>query len=364
MTTETPADPFADHGPREVVPNQSYFAKQMQIKITAALVPLLQDLGCNVVNPDESAPWDRATRYVRPGTGWRKGDMIVECWQRPDVQTGRSTIRFASPRWEPGVGEIKKGEARIAEKFDLQLNEDAEIITNDTNQVVHVAYEKSISLTNSYGTHVTKGMSMDLTESAEATSETTISGEYAGVSAEQKLAITVGVEATQSQSQEREEEKAREGTREDSLAVEFDVLPHTSVAMTPGAQQENQYQPVDIDNALDFDFVFHMNPEHSKHGQGYRLSKDDVTVIGVSGLLQLVHGYDTDHPGMDGYWESAPERVKLGIAYVEDPQSRRIQISTVNEAEVQTKGGYNITELGSTVPAELANLPVRNAEDL
>ena len=49
------------------VPNQSWYAMEQQIRIAAALAPLLRDLGCNVVKIDaDHEPWKNPHRYVRP----------------------------------------------------------------------------------------------------------------------------------------------------------------------------------------------------------------------------------------------------------------------------------------------------------
>ena len=53
------------------VPNQSWYAMEQQIRIAAALAPLLRDLGCNVVKIDaDHEPWKNPHRYVRPADNW------------------------------------------------------------------------------------------------------------------------------------------------------------------------------------------------------------------------------------------------------------------------------------------------------
>ena len=350
------------------VPNQSWYAKQQQIKLAAALAPLLHDLGCNVVDdPSDHAPWDKASRYVRPASSWRKDNMVIEFWQQPDYHhkvTGRTTIRFSAARWQPGAGTIRKDPPQVAEKFETPLSDSDQIIHNGLEDPIHFAYSQEVTLTDTYGSSITKGLEQDLTVNTEASTETTISGEYAGVSAEQKVALSVGVEVSSAESREEAQEEAHEGARAEALAIEGDAPPHEYIKISHAATQQNTYQHKDIDSSLDYDFNFEMNEHHETEHYGGRLPDRTVKAIGVSGLEQLVHGWDTDHPGMEGYWQKAAQRVKDGIAYATSAAARRITIELDEEAETQASPTYDIVPLGSDVPDELANLPVKSAEDL
>ena len=77
-----------------------------------------------------------------------------------------------------------------------------------------------------------------------------------------------------------------------------------------------------------------------------------------------MHGYDTDYPKMQGYWNKADGMAKQGIEYFLNPDNRRIQASGTSYAELQSNADYKVELLGNKIPADLDNLPVVDASDL
>ena len=330
------------------LPNQSYLVKQMQAKMTAALSVLMYDLGAACFNPPH--PWQNPNSVLTYTSGWRREHQNF-------VITGSPfpNVTFTGARWDPENGKVNYGLKKVAKDAVKQDDGLTKIIRNDTDGDIHVSYSQAISLTNSFSSSITKGLNEDL----EVSSETTVSGSYAGVSAEEKLGVSFGIEKTSEESKE----ESQEGTRDEALAIDFDATAGLYYLITILKEQGNFYQDFDIDAVQDFDVRMNLNTKtwHTRRN-GRRISRPDISVRGgVEGLLQFVHGFDTDHPHMQGYWDVAPARVKAAVNWIADPVNRRIQVSGRNQGTLDKNADFHVELLGNGVPDPLAHLPVENA---
>ena len=353
-----------------VTPNQSYLTKELQYRLAAALAGFLLDVRANVgfVTPT----WDHPGSSLVPPNNWRKDNMVFT-FGPGDQYSAR--VKFSATRWDPEHSDLDYGDKKIMQ--NVQVNDDAKtkIVRNETDGELHVAYEEEASLTNSFSSSITNGVTLDVTKSktdtkdASVDAEQTISGEYAGVSAEAKLAEHFGISQEKAESRseghssELAKEKAEEGTTSEKIAIDFSAKPRSNYLVTITKENERTEQPFDINGIEDFDVEITFGKdgggklvEHCPYGT--------VMLKGVDALEQFMHGYDTDYPKMAGYWDKAGDMARYGIAFVLDPKNRRIQATGTSYAELQSNADYKVELLGNKIPADLDNLPVVDASDL
>ena len=347
----------------QVVPNQSYLLKQMQFRCAAALATLLHDFGSN--NRAIADAWFRQpndTCYWP--TGWRVDNEKFWLRRRDgDGRSGLAFIKFSAARWDPQNSNLNYGDKTIAENINEHNDSKTKIIRNETDGDVHVAYNESVDLTNSFSSSITKGVTLDVTESAEVASEQKVSAEYAGVSAEVSLSEKFGISKDKTQTSEEGKEKSEEGTYAESIAVDFIAKEHNNYLIEITKEHERTQQPFDIDGVMDFDAELHgvnyvrgLNSHYRPHG--------NVKLSGVDAVLQFVHGYDTNYPELQGYWDHASDVVKRAIDWISVPAHRRIQVSGINYANLESNADYSVESLGTDIPDELAHLPIVDAKDV
>ena len=336
------------------MPNQSYLAKQMQGVVAACLGATYADLSAGA----QSVPgaWGRVDNIVHTPTDWRISDQVYH--YRGTIPGQPSTgayVKFSNARWDPEHSTINYGEKKIATNVTVDNNDKTKLIRNDSNTTVSVSYDESESLTNAFSTSVTHGLTLDMTVS----SETKVSGEYAGVSAEETITAEFGIE----KSSEETREESEEGTKEESISIEFEADPGHYYLVTISKGHKVAYQTFMIDGVMDFDLEMAFG---SVAGGRLRSHKPSGTVHlqGVSGFEQWVYGYDTAYPSMQGFYNDTYSRTKNGIACVIDPGHRRIQVSGTNQESLESNADYRVEDVGNTVPDNLKHLPVEDASDV
>lgn len=334
-----------------VNPNQSFLVKQMQGRIAAAMACVFYDLGAAC---SESVPlaWNNPNSVLTYSSGWRRNNQSF-------ILTGSPFpyIKFDNTRWDPENGKVDYGPKKIAQTVNVEDDGLTKVIRNDTDGDIHVSYSESVSLTNSFSSRISKGLTMDMTIG----SETTVSGSYAGVSAEEKLSLEFGISKTS----EEEKEQGQEGTKEQALAIDFDATARNYYLLTILKEQGNFYQDYDINAVQDFDIHAKFNTKTwNKRRNGKYLRSPEFDVVGVDGFLQFIHGYDINYPRMENYFVHAPQRVKDAIAWIENANNRRIQVSGRNQGSLEKNADFHVELLGNNLPDGLAHLPVKNADDL
>ena len=334
-------------------PNQSFVAKAMQTEVAACLSSLIHD----IANTAEWVPgvWNDTSAVLYSGSGWRIQNQKFHFKRsRGSSHHSLATVTFSNARWDPNQSKITYGQKKLAQDVVVANDAKTKIIRNDSDSIVEVSYEEEESLTNSYTTSVTKGLTLDMTVS----SETTVSGSYAGVTAEEKITAEFGV----SESEEESKEESKEGSTTEKIGIEFDAEPGQYYLITITKEHATTYQDFTIDGVMDFDldiyFVTKNEGREESHYPG-----DRVKLMGIDGLEQFVFGFDTNYPAMHGYWGKAYSRVKNGVNYILDPSHRRVQISGTNQASLDSNADYRVESLGSSIPDHLAHLPVEDADD-
>ena len=334
-----------------VTPNQSYYLKEIHLRTAGCLAALMHDLGSD----SDWAPgaYIHPLRVCYTPSHWRKDHQSIYL---RGPQDEKAFVFFSNARWDPEASEIIRGQKRIAENVEVSDDSKTKIIRNDTDGPIHVAYEESVGLTNSFSSRVTKGLTLDVTTSEE----TTVTGEYPGVSAEVKVSESLGV----SKSEEQEKDEAEEGTQGETVSIEFDASPGCYYLVTITKDHEQTEEPFDINGVFDFDIHMRLTEDWWKRRNCKYLNHHDIHVQGVAGLLQFYHGYDTNHPEMEGYSKHAVSRIANGINWIAKSSNRRVQVSGVNEASLESNADYRVELLGNRLPGGMAHLPVVQAEDV
>ena len=352
-----------------VVPNQSFLAKQMENRMAAAMGAILFDLGVQAKPRDGSwLPGANPNDVTWWPSNWRISKQQFSFRPNWGGGSGNAYVVFSNARFDPTRGNIWRGPKRIGQ--NLKINDDAKtkIIRNSSDGPIHVAYEEAVEVTNSFSSSVTKGVSLDMTKEshAEVSAEQKISGEYMGVSAEASLSETFGVSQSSSRSENEENarEKSKEGTKSESLAIEFDATPESHYLVTISKEHKTSYQPFRINGVMDFDIHLHMpghsgpSQQHASHHPG-----NDILVVGMDGFQQFIEGYDTNYPKMQGFIHEAYWSTRKAYAWLQDPINRYIEVEGTKEASLESNTSYDVELLGSSVPDALAHLPVVNASD-
>ena len=348
-------------------PNQSFLAKQMQWRMAVALASIIWDLGSNVKRI--WGAWnhgDRLNDVTWWPAAWRKTKQVFSFRPGSGGGGGECHVEFSNARFDPERGDIWYGDKKIAENVLVDDDAKTKIIRNDSDSTIHVAYEEEVGLTNSYSAGVTKGVTLDMTESmsSETTAEVKVSGEYMGVSAEAGLSETFGIskEQSRSESKEENEERSREGSRTEKIAIEFDAEPRKHYLVTISKEHATSYQPFSIRGVMDFDMQIRM-PQHSSQQHGSHHPADDVRVVGMDGFIQFMEGFDTDYPAMQGFIAKAYSGTKAAYEWLKDAANRYIEVEGTKEASEESNATYQVESLGGSVPDALANLPVVDAEE-
>ena len=114
---------------------------------------------------------------------------------------------------------------------------------------------------------------------------------------------------------------------------------------------------------MDFDITITM-PGNDGGRLGKHFPGKRVQVQGLQGYEQFVRGFDTNYPKMQGFYGAAQSRTKNCIAYVLNPDNRRVQVSGTNQASLESNADYHVEGLGTDIPDHLKDLPVVDANDL
>ena len=342
------------------VPNQSYLAKQQQYRLAACIGNVVADL--SDLARSSPGPWNTPGENVVRPDAWRKGKQRFELKAWPHMIDGRwgwgAYVLFTNARWDPDHSKINYGRKRAAQDAIVSSAGKTRLIQNDTDGPLHVHYSESESLTNAYSTSVTQGLTLDLT----VTSETTVSGSYAGVEAEEKLTTEFGV----STSREETHDQSTEGTSESSLEIEFDAEAGKYYLITITKEHQTTYQDFRIDGIMDYDIEIGFGTGHDPVGASKRYYPGSpVKVQGLDGFRQFIYGFDTNYPKMRGYYpHHAWARPRNAVGRILDPAMRHIEVSGTNQASLESNADYHVEPLGTSLPGHLAHLPVEKASDL
>ena len=332
------------------VANESYVVKQVQTKVASCLTAYMHDVGAHV--GWLPGAW-RDTRLVDAST-WRKGNMVVatQPWNHHHTEHNEY-LHFKDAAYGPD-SKIVYGTPQLLQNVEDRDQAKSKIFRNKSEDEIHVGYSESEELQDSVGHTVSNSMHMDIT------SEQTVSGSYAGVSAEAKFTEAFGVAFDDSTTKEQSQ------TESEAVAIDFTIKPGEFILVEVLKEHERTRTEFSIDGYLDFTIWVKLNHWREDRGHNHFLSlhNDGFTLPSVNGIEQFFRGYDTDHPEMEGYWKAANTRVRNGVNWILEPTNRRVQVEGVKDRVLEQNADFDITELGSAIPEDLAHLPVVDSDSL
>ena len=330
-------------------PNQSYLLKEMQTTIAACLSVLVSDISGGA--PYVKAPWKnpQETLNLRQPVPWRIANQTFRYWSA-------ATVTFTGARWDPEKSHVRYGPERLAQNVEVNNPSKTRIIRNASDATVHVSYTETESLTDSFSSSVTDGLTIDVT--AASTQE--VHGEYAGVGASVSLTEEFGVSKTSEETREQGEE----GTHEASITVEFDAAAGHFYLVSVTKEHEVTYQDFWIVGTMDFDTTITYGPRRGRLGAHYPPGGSATISGGLDGLRQYVYGFDTSYPEMAGYYDAAYSRTKNGLGCVFDARRRQITVSGTDQKSLEKNADYDVRSIGTQLPGALAHLPVEDADQV
>ena len=328
-------------------PNQSYLVKQMQAVDAACFEATVHEIS-NSADWIVGA-WDNVGGALQTQSAWRIDNQTFP------LRPGRgASVTASNARWDPSLSKMNYGPKRLAQSVNVQVDAKTKIIKAGVDE--RVSYSEAVSRTNSFSTSVTEGLTLDMTTS----SETTISGSYAGISAEEKLSLSFGV----SKSKEESKDQSEEGTQEESLTIEFDATAGNNYLVTVTKEHSVSYQDFSIVGVMDWDWHIDYGPNRNgRMGSAYP-ENGKVDVIGFAGFEQYIDGFDTNHPEIQGIRNRFYSRTKNGINHIMDSSHRHLSVSGTNQESLESNIDYSVEPLGDSIPDNLAHLPVVNSESL
>ena len=339
-----------------VEPNESFFIKDIHAMAAACVAVFMHDTGAAV--EWYAGAWeDTIIKETVAQNLWRIDSqnmyLLPKGYDRHDGRKSEG-VYFSKPFYDPALSKITYGKDRKVD--DAEETNDAQTRVFDNTkgvEYVKISFEESVTLENSVEHNISQGMSMDVT------SETTVSGSYGGVSAEEKLSIAFGVHFDESTTDA--ESKAQTQT----LDIEFDVPPGKVLMMEIKKEQARIQTPFDVDGVLDFS----ISPKYYYWGGGrnskYLGGKKSFNFSTLEEFQQFLLGYDTGEPSMQGYWaHAAVSRVKNAINHLLNPDNRRVQCSGIKDRILQENADYDVTDItGQPVPEGVKVIHVDQGPD-
>ena len=190
-------------------------------------------------------------------------------------------------------------------------------------------------------------MGEQFTFDTTVSSETTVSGEYAGASLEEKL--TTEVHSGFEKDESREDAESQEDTT--GVAVEFECPAYGIKEVS--IVKKHQREQVPVSGVFVVDFAMQLKLRHwwNKQAGGihYRNSGQDYfNVDSVQGLYQLMRGVDTDYPHLAGFWQSrdaAQPEVVDGINHLLDVKNREYVLDVDKIRVIESAATYKHRDL-------------------
>ena len=323
--------------------NESYEIKRIQTMAAAAMAAFMHQLGGRYPprSPDAWNPTHFS--HFLNADRWRKDNQIVDFHHDSHDHRKSEFVLFANPVYGP-ESKFIEGTPKLLQNVDLNIDGLTKLFDNSKGgDPLHIAYTETATLENTVATGVKNAFTFDTT----ATSETTVSGSYAGASLEEKLSLEVHVGLSEEESRDESESK----TGETGVAVEFECPAGAIKQVVITKNHKKELIPVSGLFVVDFEIEFHLRHWWNKlaGGIGYREDgQDTFKASGVQGLYELVRGVDTDYPGLAGFWQNGdacqPE-VKNGILHLLDYRSRSYYLDAEKTRVIEDNADYAVSDL-------------------
>ena len=327
--------------------NESYEIKRVQTIAAACVSAFMHQLGARYP-PRTRDAWlaEKYSRFLHTDR-WRKDAQVIDFHRDPHDHRKSEYVAFTSPFYGP-ESDFIEGAAKLLQDVELKVDGLTKIFDNSKGlDPLHIAYTEDVAISNT----VTEAVAQEFTFDTTTTSETTISGEYAGATLEEKL--TEEVHSGFKRDQSREEAESKESTT--GVAVEFDC-PARAVKEVD-ILKKHQREQIPVDGLFVVDFGLELKLRHWWNDQAggvkFRRSGQDVfQVDSVQGLYEMLRGTDTDYPELAGFWEDKnacrPE-VRDGIMHLLDYKNRAYTLDVQKIRTIEGVATYSVSDLETPV---------------
>ena len=322
--------------------NESYEIKRVQAVVAACISPLMHQLGGQVGY--YLTPWKpEVMRSFMSSIRWRKDHQVIDF--RYDHHDGRHSenVQFSDAFYGP-ESDFAEGTPKLLEDVNLRDDGKSKIFDNSKgSDPIHIAYEEEVDLENSVTTSLKNSFTFDTTVGTE----TTVSGEYAGVSLEEKITAEVHTGFSKEEGKDTEESK----TESETVAIEFDCHPGGIKLLEVNKEHKRELIPLAGKFILDFSIeleLYHWWKDAP--GTKWRPSKTRTfKVSSVEGLLQFAQGVDTNYPTMAGFWNdhSTPQSLRDSLTRLLDPANRSYTLDADKMRILENNTSYKVTDLAT-----------------
>ena len=281
--------------------NESFEIKKIQMMAAACCSPFMHSLG-GVNTPVVTGAWnpDHYNHFLKADR-WRKDKQIIY-FHYDGHDSRKSEYVFFSGAFYGPESDFVEGTPKLLQNVELNVDGLTKIFDNSKGlDPLHIAYSEAVTLTNSVAISVRNAFTFDVTTS----SETTVSGSYAGASLEEKLSTEVHVGLEREKTEDTEESK----DAETAVAVEFDC-PAGAIKQV-NITKKHQRELIPVSGNFVVDFAMELKLRHWWNSQlpsgvhKYRDEGQDIfEVSSVKGLYELMKGVDTDYPHLAGFWQN------------------------------------------------------------
>ena len=310
--------------------------------MAACISPLMHQLGGKVGY--YLYPWEREVMpSFLSAMQWRKDDQIVVFnWSHHDHRRNE-LVRFSGAFYGPD-SDFTEGTPQLLENVNLRVDGKSKVFDNSKGgDPIHIAYEDEVDLENSVATSLKNSFTFDTT----VTSETTVSGSYAGASLEQKLTAEVHAGFAGETGKDTAESK----TDAETVAIEFDCPPHGIKLLEVNKDHKRELIPTK--GTFILDFAVELQFYHWwQNAPGVRFRPSDsrsIKVDSIEGLLQFAQGVDTNYPKMAGFWNdrSTPSSLRDALTRLLDPKNRSYELDADKMRILENNATYTVTDLST-----------------
>ena len=324
--------------------NESYEIKRIEEIATACVAAFMHQLG-SPSPPRSGASWihDNYVHFITTSL-WRKDSQILYFNHDHHDHRKNEYVETIDPFYVARV-RLRRGHA-VSWLQNVNLNVDGltKIFDNSKGKdTLHIAYSEEVTLEESVSNSVRQAFTFDTTVS----SETTVSGSYAG--AELRTEAQLGGPYGFEKETARDTEESTSATS--AVAIEFDCPPGSIKMVVVTKKHQRELIPVSGKFTVDFGMKMKLRHwwNHDAGGTQFRAyGQDYFEVSGVQGLYDLMRGLDTNYPRLSGFWQSGgacTREVRDGMLHILEPANRTYELSIDKMRVIENNESYVVSDL-------------------
>ena len=277
------------------------------------------------------------------GDRWRADNEIVDFHRDTHDHRKSEYVQFTDVFYGPD-SDFVEGRPQLLQNVDLEVDGLTKVFDNSAGlDPLHIAYTQEVALNNSVSTAVKDAFTFDVTVG----SETTISGEYAGASLEQKLSTEIHTGFAK----ETERDEAESKTDTTGVAVEFDCPARAIKKVVITKEHQRELIPVEGLFVIDFSIEIKLRHWWNKSAPGIRYrqhGQDYLKAESVNGLYQIAKGVDTNYPRFEGFWtdgNACTPHVRNALLYILQPANRTYILKTEKTRIIENNANHKVSDL-------------------